>query len=464
MATNVTMPKLGLSMETGKVNEWKVDEGGEIKQGEILLIVETEKITYEVESPATGLLHIIVPVEGEVPVAELIAIIAADKAEYDAVCAGGGGAAASASEAAPAADAAAPASAAAPSAPAAAPERAPGERVKASPLAKKIARDADIDISLVPGTGPEGRVVNQDVENYLASNKIRISPVARKMADAEGIDLSTIAGSGVNGKIMKEDVEKAIAAARQAPAADVGKKEAASAGVAEGDRMEKLTGMRKVIARKMLQSCNEAAMAYMVYEVDATAIQNFRAKILKSAEKKHGLRVTITDFMLKITAEAIRQHPVVNTRWVEGEGILYQDQINIGMAMAIKTGLVVPVIKDTDNKSIIGIAKDRVDLIDKGRNGKLGPDQMTGGTFTLSAMGMFGTDIFTAIINQPENAILGVGTIKDKPVVVDGQIVIRPMMNLALTYDHRTIDGAEAGRFMQTLKQYMEDPMMILAE
>ena len=135
----------------------------------------------------------------------------------------------------------------------------------------------------------------------------------------------------------------------------------------------------------------------------------------------------------------------------------------VGMAMAVKAGLVVPVIKDTDNKSIIEVAKDRVDLIDKGRNGKLGPKQMTGGTFTVSAMGMFGTDIFTAIINQPENAILGVGTIKDKPVVVDGQIVIRPMMNLALSYDHRTIDGANAGRFMQTLKQFMEDPMMILA-
>jgi pyruvate dehydrogenase E2 component (dihydrolipoamide acetyltransferase) len=461
MATNVTMPKLGLTMETGKIVEWKAAQGGEVKQGEILLIVETEKITYEVEAPASGLLHIIVPAEEEVPVAALIAQIAADKAELDGLAAGGASAAA-ATPVAPAPVADAPA-AAAPAAAASAPARAPGERVKASPLAKKLAQEADIDISLIAGTGPEGRIVKEDVESYLASNKVRISPVAKKMADAAGLALVSIAGSGVNGKIMKEDVEKAIAAASQAPAAP-DKKAAAPAEVAKGDRMEKLSGMRKVIARKMLQSCNEAAMAYMVYEIDATAIQNFREKILKSAEKKHGLRVTITDFMLKITAAAIRQHPVINTRWVEGEGILYQEQINIGMAMAIKAGLVVPVIKDTDNKSIIGIAKDRVDLIDKGRNGKLGPDQMTGGTFTLSAMGMFGTDIFTAIINQPENAILGVGTIKDKPVVVNGQIVIRPMMNLALTYDHRTIDGADAGRFMQTLKQYMEDPMMILAE
>ena len=461
MATNVTMPKLGLTMETGKIVEWKVAQGGEVKQGQILLVVETEKITYEVEAPASGLLNIIVKAEEEVPVAELIAQIAADKAELDALSAGGAPAAAPAAPAAAAPAAAAPSQAAAPaSAPAAA--RAPGERVMASPLAKKLAEEADIDISLIAGTGPDGRIVKEDVENYLASNKVRISPVAKKMADAAGLALASIAGTGANGKIMKEDVEKAIAAPK-APAAAAPEKKAAAAEVAAGDRMEKLSGMRKVIARKMLQSCNEAAMAYMTYEIDATAIQDFREKILKSAEKKHGVRVTITDFMLKLTAMALRQHPVVNTRWVEGEGILFLDDINVGMAMAIKAGLVVPVIKTTDKKSIIEIAKDRTALIEKGRNGKLGPAEMTGGTFTVSAMGMFGTDVFTAIINQPENAILGVGTIKDKPVVVKGQIVIRPMMNLSLTYDHRTIDGADAGRFMQTLQQYMEDPMMTLA-
>jgi len=451
MATNVTMPKLGLTMETGKIVEWKAAEGGDVKQGDILLVVETEKITYEVEAPVTGLLHIIVAAEEEVPVAELIAVIAADKAELDSLPAGGAPAAAAPAVEAPAA--------AAPAAPvAAAPERAAGERVKASPLAKKLAKDAGVDIVLIAGSGPEGRVVEKDVVTYLDSNKIRVTPVAKKMAEEKNIDLTQVTGTGPNGKISKEDIEQFMTTQKTAaPAADK------KTDTADNDRMEKLSSMRKVIARKMLQSCTDAAMAYMVYEIDATAIQTFRQKLLKTAEKKHGIRVTITDFMLKITAEAIRQHPVINTRWVEGEGILFQDDINIGMAMAVKAGLVVPVIKQTDKKSIIDIGKDRVDLIDKGRNGKLGPAQMTGGTFTLSAMGMFGTDIFTAIINQPENAILGVGTIKDKPVVVDGQIVIRPMMNLALTYDHRTIDGANAGRFMQTLKQYMEDPMMILA-
>jgi pyruvate dehydrogenase E2 component (dihydrolipoamide acetyltransferase) len=267
---------------------------------------------------------------------------------------------------------------------------------------------------------------------------------------------------------MKEDVENYMSAQKSKPEQAAAPAAAAAAPakldwMGPKDRLEKLSGMRKVIARKMLQSCNEAAMAYMTYEIDATVIQDFREKILKSAEKKHGVRVTITDFMLKLTAMALRQHPVINTRWVEGQGIVFIDDINVGMAMAIKTGLVVPVIKSTDKKSIIEIAKDRTALIDKGRGGKLGPNEMTGGTFTVSAMGMFGTDVFTAIINQPENAILGVGTIKDKPVVVNGQIVIRPMMNLSLTYDHRTIDGADAGRFMQTLQEYMEDPMLTLA-
>ena len=463
MATNVTMPKLGLTMETGKIVEWKVAEGGEVTQGAILLIVETEKITYEVEAPASGLLHIIVPQEGEVPVAELIGVIAADKAEYDTVAAGA--ATAAAAPAAPAA-AAAPAPAAAAAAPASpAPARAPGERVKSSPLARKLAAEAGIDISLIPGSGPEGRVVKKDVLSYQETVRVRITPVAAKMAQEHALDLSRITGTGPAGKITKEDIEQYLAQ-QKAPAAAAKEEAAAPSAAVPGmgpkDKLVKLTGMRKVIARKMLQSCNEAAMAYMTYAVDATAIQDFRQKLLATAEKKHGVRVTITDFMLKITAAAIRRHPIINTRWTD-EGILYLDDINVGMAMAIKDGLIVPVIRATDKKSIIEIAKERVDLIEKGRTGKLGPDQMTGGTFTLSAMGMFGTDLFTAIINQPENAILGVGAIVDKPVVVNKQIVIRPMVNLSLSYDHRTIDGAEAGRFMATLKELMEDPMMILA-
>ena len=463
MAIEVTMPKLGLTMETGKITEWKKKEGEQVKKGEILLVVETEKITYEVEAPGDGMLHIVVPVEGEVPVAALIGYLAADKAEYDKVAAGGGAPATAPTPAtAPADQAAAPA--AAPAAKAAAPARTPGERIKSSPYARKLADEAGIDIALVAGTGPEGRVVAKDVEAFKESGpRIKMTPVAEKMAADLKIDVTQITGTGPGGKITKEDIEQ-FAARQKAPAAAApAEKKTGEEKMEEGDKLVRLTSMRKVIARKMLESCNQAAQAYMTNSIDATLIQEFREKILKTAEKKHGVRVTITDFVIKITAMAIERHPVINTRWT-ADGILFLKAINIGMAMAIKDGLIVPVIHNANKKSIIQIAKDRTALIDKGRGGKLGPAEMTGGTFTVSAMGMFGTELFTAIINQPENAILGVGAIIDKPVVVNKQIVIKPMMNLSLTYDHRTIDGADAGRFLQTLKELHDDPMMILAE
>ena len=465
MSTNVTMPKLGLTMETGKIVEWKADEGGEVKQGEILLIVETEKITYEVEAPATGMLHIIVPQDGEVPVAELIGIIAVDKAEYDKAAAGGGSSAAAGAKpvekAAATDEPSAPGSADQKQSPVS--ERAPGDRVKSSPLARKLASEAGIDISLVDGTGPDGRVVEKDILNFKETNRVRITPVAEKMAAEHGLDVTLINGSGSAGKITKEDVEKFIAAGK-APAAEKkkGEKDMVDVKAGEGDRLVKNSGMRTVIARKMLQSCNEAAMTFMTNSIDATSIQDFRKQLLPISEKQHGVRVTITDFIMKITASAIRQHPVINTRWA-GDGVLWLQEVNVGMAMAIKDGLIVPVIRNADKKSIIEIAGDRVKLIEKGRGGKLRPDDMSGGTFTVSALGMFGTDHFNAIINQPENAILAVGAIVDKPVVVDKQIVIRPMMNVSLSYDHRTIDGAAAAQFMRTLKQFMENPMMILA-
>ena len=459
MATNVTMPKLGLTMETGKIIEWKKQEGEQVQEKEILLVVETEKITYDVEAPATGILHIISPVESEVPVAELIGIIAADKAEFDTVAVAGVPAPAAA--AAPAAqEAAAPAPAAAP--PPAAPARAPGERIKASPLAKKLAQEKDLDISLITGTGPEGRITKKDVLAFeLSAPRVKISPVAKKMADEMGLDASTIKGSGPGGRITKEDVERHAAAAK-VPAAAAPAAAAPSAAPAEGDRLVKFTGMRKIIGQKMLQSKTQAAQAYMANNCDASAIQDFRKQLLAYSEKKHGVRVTITDIMMKVTAAAIQAHPVINTRFTE-EGDLWLKDIHMGMAMALKDGLIVPVIWNINKKSIIEIAKDRVDLIDRGRSGKLTPDDMKGSTFTLSAMGMFGLEEFYAIINQPENAILAVGAIIDKPWVVDGQIVVRPIMNVGLTYDHRTIDGAAAGQFMQTLKMFIENPMMCLA-
>jgi pyruvate dehydrogenase E2 component (dihydrolipoamide acetyltransferase) len=464
MAINVTMPKLGLTMETGKIIEWKKQEGEQVQEKEILLVVETEKITYDVEAPATGIVHIIAPVESEVPVADLIGLIAADKAEYDKVAAEGvpaatATAAPAAQEATASSSVAAQPSAATPPVPV----RPPGERIKASPMAKRLAKEKDLDISLIPGTGPEGRIIKKDVlafeETAGAASRVKITPVAKKMAEERGLDVSMIQGSGPGGKITKEDVEHHVAAAKPAAAQTPA---AAASAPAEGDRLVKFTGMRKIIAQKMLQSKVEAAQAYMANNCDASAIQNFRKELLAYAEKKFGVRVTITDIMMKITASAIKAHPVINTRYTE-EGDLWLQDIHMGMAMALNDGLIVPVIWNIDKKSIIEIAKDRMSLIDRGRNGKLTPDDMKGSTFTLSAMGMFGLEEFYAIVNQPENAILAVGAIIDKPWVVNGQIVVRPIMNVGLTYDHRTIDGAKAGQFMQTLKTFIENPMMVLA-
>lgn len=459
MATNVTMPKLGLTMETGKIVEWKKQEGEQVQEKEILLVVETEKITYDVESPATGILHIISPVESEVPVTELIGIIAADKAEYDKVAA---------TTAAPAATVAtAPSSVAAqPSAttpPASV--RSPGERIKASPLAKRLAKEKGFGLDLIPGTGPEGRIIKKDVLTFepaaASAERVKISPVAKKMADEMGLDLSQIQGSGTGGKITKEDIERHLATAK--PVAGQASAAAAPSSVSnEGDRLVKFTGMRRIIAQKMLQSKVQAAQAYMANNCDASAIQSLRKQLLPYAEKKAKVRVTITDIMMKITASAIKAHPVINTRYTE-EGDLWLKDIHMGMAMAMQDGLIVPVIWNIDKKSIIEIAQDRVSLIDRGRSGKLTLDDMKGSTFTLSAMGMFGLEEFYAIVNQPENAILAVGAIIDKPWVVEGQIVIRPIINVGLTYDHRTVDGAKAGQFMQTLKLFIENPMMVLA-
>jgi pyruvate dehydrogenase E2 component (dihydrolipoamide acetyltransferase) len=288
-----------------------------------------------------------------------------------------------------------------------------------------------------------------------ADKRIRATPLARKIAGEYGIDISIITGTGPSGRIVREDVEKAKAVPAPAPAPKPSERPS-------GDRLVKLTGMRRAIAKNMLTSKTEAALAYLVNSVDATKIQELRETLLPFVEKKQGVRVTITDIMMKITGAAIREHPVINTRWTD-EGILFLEDVHMGMAMALDNGLIVPVIRDINKKGIAQIAMDRVELIAKGREGRYTPDDIKGGTFTLSAMGMFGLESFSAIVNQPESAILAVAAIIDKPVALNGEVVIRPMMNCTLTYDHRTIDGAEAGKFCRTLKEMIENPMLALA-
>jgi len=406
MPVEIVMPKLGLTMTEGLIVEWRKKEGDPVTKGDILFVLETEKVTYEVEAPEDGTIgKILVKEQETVPVGAIVAYLLKPGESAAAITA--------TPAAAPRAEAASPAPAAA-SAAAAAPAAPAGGRVKASPLARKVAREYGIDLAAVAGTGPGGRVLRQDVEKAKASG------------------------------IQKPAAAAPVAAA---PAAE--------------EKLVPFTGMRRTIAKKMLQSKLESAQTYMSNTVDASKLQQYREALLPFVEKKYGVRLTITDLMMKVTAAALREHPVVNTRWTD-KGILYLPEVHMGMAMALAEGLIVPVIKSINAKSLGQIALDRTALIKKGKTNSFLPDDIKGSTFTLSAMGMFGIEQFTAIINQPENAILGVAAIIDKPVVVKGQIVIRPMMNVNLSYDHRTIDGAEAGKFMQTLKAFIEDPVMIL--
>ena len=364
MPVEIVMPKLGLTMTEGLIVEWRKKEGDPVKKGDILFVLETEKVTYEVEAPEDGTIgKILVKEQETVPVGAIVAYLLKPGESAAAITA--------APAAAPRAEAASPAPAAA-SAAAAAPAAPAGGRVKASPLAKKVAREYGIDLAAVAGTGPGGRVLRQDVEK----------------AKAAGIQKPA-----------------AAAPAPAAPAAE--------------EKLVPFTGMRRTIAKKMLQSKVESAQTYMSNTVDASKLQQYREALLPFVEKKYGVRLTITDLMMKVTAAALREHPVVNTRWTD-KGILYLPEVHMGMAMALDEGLIVPVIKSINAKSLGQIAVDRTALIKKGKTNSFLPDDIKGSTFTLSAMGMFGIEQFTAIINQPENAILGVAAIIDKPVVVEG--------------------------------------------
>lgn len=420
MAINVVMPKLGLTMEEGLITEWVKQNGDSVSKGDILFIMETEKITQEVESTDDGILFIVAQAQDTVPVGEIVAWLLAPGED-----------AASVVGAAPT-EATVPAAVAAEAVPGeAAPLAtvAPGGRIIASPLAKKLAKSYNIDLALVAGTGPAGRIIAADVEN--AKTVSAAAPVAAPVVTAPVV--APTAATPSAGEIELK----------------------------EGQTLVPISGMRRAIAKNMLASKRESASTYAYNTVDTTKLQELRQMLMPAIEKKHGVRITVTDLMMKITAAALREHPIINTSWTEN-GIIYNSKVHMGMAMALEAGLIVPVIKDIYSKSIAQISLERVALIEKGKTNSFSPDEISGSTFTLTALGMFGVEQFYAVINPPENAILAVGAIIDKPTVVNGEIVSRPMMTTSLTYDHRVIDGAEAAKFLRTLKEYIENPLLVL--
>jgi pyruvate/2-oxoglutarate dehydrogenase complex dihydrolipoamide acyltransferase (E2) component len=287
---------------------------------------------------------------------------------------------------------------------------------------------------------------------------IRISPLARKLAEEHGIDVATVAGTGPGGRIVREDVERAIAEKAQAPAA----------GAYEGKTVKTtipLKGMRKVIAEHMQRSLAVAAQLTMMGEIDVSEVTKLRQTLLEQ-EQDAGVRVTYTDIIVVAIARALQDHPVMNSSLIEDEIVVWED-VNVGVAVALdeglEGGLIVPVIRNADQKSLQEISLEAGALVAKARAGKLLPDDVSGGTFTLTNLGAVGGGwgFGTPIINQPQSAILGAGSISDRPVVRDGQIVVRPIMTYSLTFDHRIIDGAAAARFMARVTQLLEDPHLL---
>lgn len=465
MATKVIMPKQGLQMTEGTITRWLVSEGGQAEQDQPLFEMETDKLTIEIMAPASGTLLKVLYAEGEtIPITETIAIIGEPGEDIaplltDSKAATG----ASETEAVAATEPAAADSTALPAAAvtgAAAEAAAPaaGEKVYVTPRARTKAEEAGIDPNRIAGSGPEGLVIERDIL-AAASLAPKATPVARRIAELNQVDLAAVAGGGPGGKIMKADVQAVLShpeaqqttvAAAAATGGDRGTR------AARGERLMPMSGMRKVIAERMFTSLQTMAQANHRMKVDMSEIIRFREK-LKAAD----IKVSFTDIIVRCVTMALKDFPIVNASLTE-QGILYKDYVNMGIAVAVENGLLVPVIKDADLMNLAEIAAASAELIAKAQNGTLAPDDYTGGTFTITNLGMFDIDEFTAIVNPPESAILAIGKINRVPVAVGEEVVIRPVMTLSLSYDHRTIDGAPAARFLQRVKQILQNPYLLI--
>ena len=442
MAEMIVMPKLGMDMEEGTILRWMKKEGDPVKKGEPVAEIETDKTSMELESPADGVVLKLLIGEGEsIAVKEPVAVIG-QPGEMPELPSGAPGDSPAAAKMAEPSSAAAPAvsPAAASNVPSAAPAA-----VSAAPAPAYVPS---------PGFAPE------------AGGKVKASPRARRLAEKENVPLGLLSGSGPGGRIKEKDVRAWIAAGRPGFAgiasgqAAFGAFSFAGNGKIQEDRVVPLTGIRKVIASRMHQSLSESAQANHRMDADMGNMKELRAQLNRDprfAEKK----ISFMDLMTACCARAIADCPYVNVS-LEEAGIHEKAEVSIGIAVDTPRGLVVPVLKNAAALDIAGISAESAKLIGKARDGKLLPDDMSGGTFTISNLGMFGLDSFTAILNPPETCILAVGRIADRVVPVDGKPGIRPMVTLSLTYDHRLIDGAPAARFLQRIAFYMENPALVL--
>lgn len=436
MAEYIVMPKMGLTMTEGTISNWRKQEGDIIKKGEIIFDVETDKLTNEYDSKAEGVLRKILVKNGTVPVLAPVAIVG-DKDEDISGLLNQAGAAAEPEKAdEKQVREAQPASPAAPAV-------AKGGRVKVSPRARKVAQELGVDISSVPGTGPEGSVTEHDVRNYAeksACEKKKASPAAAVTAERLGVDINKIEKDT---RIMKQDV------------VNFKLSEELEKYAAPQEFRKPMSTMRKVISERMLESKRVSPTVTYNIKVDTSAVKQIREDI------KDETKVSYNDILIKIVSEVLLEFPLLNGS-VDGNEIITRNYVNMGFAVALNDGLIVPVVKYANVKGLKEISAEAKELAEKARSNGLTPDDLNGGTFTISNIGMYGVESFTPIVNQPQVAILGVNAINEEAVVVNGEIKIKPMMVLSLTADHRVIDGAVAAEFLARLKKYTEKPGLLL--
>jgi pyruvate dehydrogenase E2 component (dihydrolipoamide acetyltransferase) len=436
MATEVKLPRLGQGMESGTIVKWLKGEGDPVKKREPLYELDTDKVTQEVEAEADGVLLKIVVDAGEVEVGRTIAFIGN---EGEDVPSGNGGAPAATDDKPDETEDAAEAEAE-PQAEGSAAEGMADERERGREAAAATAEAATAAVTEAPAQ-PDGRV--------------KASPLARRLAREKGIDITQLTGSGPEGRIVAEDVERVSVAppkAVPAPAAQV------AAPTGEVEEVE-LTSTRKTIARRLTEAW-QAPVFQLTVTVDMTRVLALRERLVGRI-REGETKPTVSDLLTKVSAAALVRHPAVNAHFA-GDKILRFPYAHVGIAVAAPQGLVVPVIRDADRRTIQEIAAARADVVSRARDGKLQRADLEDGTFTISNLGMFGIEQFTAVLNPPQAAILAVGSTEEKPVVLDGEVKVRPTMSMTITCDHRAIDGADGAEFLRTVKELLEEPALAL--
>lgn len=461
MATNILMPALSPTMTDGKLARWLVKVGDSVRSGDVIAEIETDKATMEVEAVDEGQVAQLLVDEGAegVAVNAVIAVLADDGEDVGDVEA-----------TATAAPAPTPAEDAAPT-PAAKQDH--GD-VKATPLAKRIADQSGVSLSGVSGSGPGGKIMKADVLGASGGtapstaavdkgDRVFASPLARRLATENDLPIEKVPGTGPNGRIIKADIERVLkeglpAEAKAAAKADA-PKAAASTGSTDDYELIPHTSMRKTIARRLTESKQQVPHFYLTVDCEIDELLRVRKEI--NARAPEGVKVSVNDFVIKAIAAALRRVPDANSSWTE-EGIRRFNMVDVSVAVAIPGGLITPVVRDADKKGLAAISADMQDLAKRARDGKLKPDEYSGGTISVSNLGMFGIKQFDAVINPPQGAILAVGAGEPRPVVKDGQLAIATVMSCTISCDHRVVDGALGAELLQAFKNVIEFPAAML--